>query len=225
MSKNKKPVYKRAWFIVVVVFVLLAAIGSQVEDDQMDTIETSTVEQSNATEVKDTVEKVEQSNVTEVNKADEKVEEVKNEPKSTVSQKNALKKAKNYISFSAFSRGGLIKQLEFEGFSNEDATYGVDNCKVDWMEQAVKKAKKYLDTSAFSRDGLVHQLEFEDFTAEQAAHGADNSGADWMEQAVKKAKIYLDTSAFSRKGLIDQLKFEKFTEEQAIHGVDGVGLK
>ena len=76
----------------------------------------------------------------------------------------------------AFSRDGLIKQLEFEGFPNEDAVYGVDHVSVDWNEQAVKKAKSYLDTMAFSRDGLIKQLEFEGFTHEQAVYGVEKNG-------------------------------------------------
>ncbi len=94
----------------------------------------------------------------------------------TVSQKNAVRKAKEYLAVMTFSRDGLIKQLEFEGFSNEDATYGVDNVSVDWNEQAVKKAKEYLDTMAFSRDGLIKQLEFEGFTYEQAVYGVEQNG-------------------------------------------------
>ena len=41
-------------------------------------------------------------------------------------REQAVKSAKNYLDFSAFSRSGLISQLEFEGFSTEDATYAVD---------------------------------------------------------------------------------------------------
>ena len=76
----------------------------------------------------------------------------------------------------AFSYSGLIEQLEFEGFSTEDATYGADNCGADWMVQAEKKAKKYLDYTSFSHSGLVEQLEFEGFTPEQAEHGATSQG-------------------------------------------------
>lgn len=94
----------------------------------------------------------------------------------TVSQQNAVKKAKSYLNFSAFSRKGLIEQLEFEGFSTEDATYGVDNVNADWDEQAVKKAKSYLSFSAFSRKGLIEQLEFEGFTYEQAVYGVEQNG-------------------------------------------------
>lgn len=94
----------------------------------------------------------------------------------TVSQKNAKRKAESYLEYMAFSRSGLIHQLEYEGFSNEDATYGVDNISVDWNMQAVKKAKSYLDYMAFSRDGLIHQLEFEGFTHEQAVYGATQNG-------------------------------------------------
>ena len=94
----------------------------------------------------------------------------------TVSQKNAVRKAQSYLNTMAFSRNGLIKQLEFEGFPNEDAVYGVDHVSVDWNEQAVKKAKSYLDTMAFSRDGLIKQLEFEGFTYEQAVYGVEKNG-------------------------------------------------
>ena len=105
-----------------------------------------------------------------------KAETKPTEPQATTSQKNALKKAKSYLNYSAFSYSGLIEQLEFEGFSTEDATYGADNCGADWMVQAEKKAKKYLDYSSFSHAGLVEQLEFEGFTPEQAEHGATSQG-------------------------------------------------
>ena len=145
-------------------------------------------------------------------------------PSETVSQQNAVRSAKNYLNFTAFSRSGLIRQLEFEGYSKEDATYGVDNSGANWMEQALKSAKNYLDFMSFSESGLIRQLEFEGFTAEEARYGVANSGADWMEQAAKSAKKYLDFMPFSRSGLIQQLEFEGFTNEQAVFGVNSVGL-
>src|SRR5699024_613956 len=57
------------------------------------------------------------------------------------SQQNALDSAESYLSISAFSRSSLIDQLEFEGFSNADATWAVDNVTVDWSEQAIKSAE------------------------------------------------------------------------------------
>jgi hypothetical protein len=94
----------------------------------------------------------------------------------TVSQENALDQADNYLSFSAFSRTGLIDQLEYEGYSTADSTFAVDNVTVDWMVQAEKKAQSYLDFTSFSRSGLIDQLEYEGFTADQAEHGADSVG-------------------------------------------------
>ena len=76
----------------------------------------------------------------------------------------------------AFSYTGLIKQLEFEKFSNSEATYAADNCGADWNEQAAKKAKSYMNTMSFSRDGLIKQLEFEGFTKAQAEYGATAVG-------------------------------------------------
>ncbi len=94
----------------------------------------------------------------------------------TTSQKNAVKKAKSYLRYLSFSRDGLVKQLEFEKFSHDDAVYGADHCGADWNEQAVKKAKSYLEFSSFSHDGLVEQLEYEGFTHEQAEYGATQAG-------------------------------------------------
>lgn len=94
----------------------------------------------------------------------------------TMGQKNALRKAQQYLEIMAFSYTGLIEQLEYEGYSTEDATYGVENCGADWNEQAKSKAEQYIDIMAFSRDELVQQLEYEGFTHEQAEYGVSAIG-------------------------------------------------
>lgn len=95
---------------------------------------------------------------------------------ATLGEKNALKKAETYISLMPFSHSGLVKQLEFEGFTHEEAVYGADNCGADWNEQAALKAEQYLEYSSFSRDKLIAQLEFEGFTRQQAEYGAQAVG-------------------------------------------------
>jgi hypothetical protein len=103
-------------------------------------------------------------------------------PAMTVSQKNAIASAENYLSSQAFSREGLIKQLSSkygEGFSKADAKYAVDHIKVNWNEQAAKAAKNYLSQEPFSRQGLIHQLESkygEGFTHAQALYGVNKTG-------------------------------------------------
>ena len=143
----------------------------------------------------------------------------------TIEQKNALRQAKSHLEYTAFSRDGLVKQLEFSKFDHEDAVWAADNVGANWREQAVRQAKSYLDYSAFSRDGLVKQLKHSKFDHKDAVFAADNCGADWNEQAVRQAKSYLEYTAFSRDGLVKQLKFSGFTSEQATHAVDAVGFK
>lgn len=94
----------------------------------------------------------------------------------TVSQRNAVNKAKSYLSISAFSHDGLVAQLEYEQFSHSDAVYGADNSGANWNEQAAKKAKSYMDISAFSRGSLIDQLKYEKFSQEQAEYGANAIG-------------------------------------------------
>jgi hypothetical protein len=94
----------------------------------------------------------------------------------------AIGAAEDYLSFSAFSREGLIDQLSSSagsGFPRSQAEYAVDHIDVDWNEQAVKAAKEYLSFSHFSRAGLIEQLESSagsKFTHAQAVHGADGAG-------------------------------------------------
>lgn len=150
------------------------------------------------------------------------------EPKTTQAavpkgHSNALRSAKSYLSLTGFSAQGLVDQLLFEEYSQEEAEYAVNNCGADWNEQAIKSAKSYLKLTAFSRQGLIDQLVFDKFTADQAVYGVDNCNADWNEQAAKSAKSYLDLLAFSRKELIDQIIFDGFTQEQAEYGVSQNG--
>lgn len=64
---------------------------------------------------------------------------------ATVGEKNALRSAKLYLQSMGFSRSGLIKQLEFEGYTHQESVYAVDNCGANWNEQAVMVAKTYLN--------------------------------------------------------------------------------
>jgi SOS response regulatory protein OraA/RecX len=156
-----------------------------------------------------------------------------------VSQREAVESARSYLEFSAFSRTGLIDQLEFEGFSKKDATVAVDAIDVDWNEQAAKSAENYLEFSAFSRSGLIDQLEFEGFTRSQAEYGVDvaygsggsdsegdsgSGGSAAQQNAVESARSYLEFSAFSRTGLIDQLEFEGFSNSDATFAVDSLDV-
>lgn len=89
----------------------------------------------------------------------------------TSGERKALEMAHDYLNYTAFSRSGLIEQLEYEGFSHSEAEYAVENCGADWNGQAAKSAQSYLDYTSFSRSGLIDQLIYEGFTYEQAEYG------------------------------------------------------
>lgn len=112
---------------------------------------------------------------TEATTEPEPEETTEAEPEATTGQLNALDKAKDYLSFTAFSKKGLRSQLEYEGFKDDEIDYAIENCGADWKEQAVKKAKEYLEFSSFSKENLIEQLEYEGFTEKQAKYGADEA--------------------------------------------------
>lgn len=92
-------------------------------------------------------------------------------PVYTLAQQNAIRQAQAYLDFSGFSRVGLIGQLEYEGYSTEDATFGADNAGADWNAEAAEKAASYLEFTSFSRQGLYDQLVYEGFTDAEIEFG------------------------------------------------------
>lgn len=203
--------------IFLVLFILGLFFGNsdskKTETSNANSLNIETTENTNAIET----EIVENTETTETTKV------ALPEDNTTIGQKNALASAKSYLDFKGFSYEGLIEQLEYEKYTNEDAVYAADNCGADWNKEALESAKSYLDFKAFSYTGLIEQLEYEKFTTEQATYAADNCGANWNEQAAKCAESYLDFTSFSRDSLIEQLEYEGFTNEQAIYGVNAVG--
>lgn len=98
-------------------------------------------------------------------------------------ESSAVRSARQYLSFSGFSRKGLIRQLSSDAgdrYDVTDATSAVDSLGIDWNEQAARSAKQYLEFSGFSCKGLIQQLSAQagdQYTKDQATYGAKSAGA------------------------------------------------
>lgn len=168
-AEKKKGGCLKSVLIAIVVFVALGAVFGGSKDDTKP-VDTPPAQEQQSTSTPEAAPDPTPAPVApETPLAPEKPAE----PELTTGQKNALKQAENYLDYTAFSRSGLIEQLEYEGYSTEDATFAVDKCTVDWNEQAAKKATEYLEFSSFSKSGLIDQLLYEGFTQEQAEYGAN----------------------------------------------------
>lgn len=159
IEKTKRPFYKKRLFWIILVIIGIIEIITFVTPN----------EKSN---------KIISSNGNLAQKEQEAIKNQNDEEKITVSigKKNALRSAKNYLNLTGFSKSGLIHQLEFEGYSTEDATYAANNCNADWNKQAAKSAKNYIDTMPFSKSALIEQLRFEGYSASEAEYGAKSVG-------------------------------------------------
>ena len=155
-AKSMRPWYKkkRFWALGAISIIIITQVANGGSESTSPSSTSSTSTSTDQEEV-----------TTETNNSSE-----------SVSQANAKRGAETYLDSMGFSRKGLIKQLEFEGYSKEDATYGVDSLNADWKEQAVRVGKQYLDSMAFSRKSLITQLEFDGFSKEEAEYGATQNG-------------------------------------------------
>ena len=177
-AKTKKPIFKKWWFWLLVVFVIGMIASTNGKKDTPKPTPDRPVESTLPESPKKGPEASPTSSSAAATATPETTPEPASEPaeEETMGQKNALRSAKNYLSVMAFSHSGLIEQLEFEGYSTEDATYAADNCGADWNEQAAKAAQNYLNIMSFSKSGLIEQLEFEGYSHEQATYGAEANG-------------------------------------------------
>ncbi len=94
----------------------------------------------------------------------------------SLGKSNAVKAAKLHLSTFGMSCKGLVDQLKYEGYTDEEAQYGAENCGADWNEQAVISAKQHLAVLSMSRIEMIDQLIYEGFTQEQAEYAAKAVG-------------------------------------------------
>ncbi len=94
----------------------------------------------------------------------------------TLGQQNASSAAQRYLSVMPFSYAGLITQLEYDGYTSDEAVWAADTCGADWNQQAAAKARDYLNVMSFSRIGLIDQLVYDGFTEDQAVYAVDAVG-------------------------------------------------
>ena len=167
-AKNKKPIYKRVWFWVIAIIIVIGATGGSGTNDSK---EINNVNIESEQEVSQN----NSENTTAENKSENKVED--NIP---TEYKSALRKAKLYADTMNMSKAGLYDQLTSEygeKFTVEAAQYAIDNITVDWKENALKKAKLYQETMSMSPAAIYDQLTSEygeKFTAEEAQYAIDN---------------------------------------------------
>ena len=137
--------------------------------------------------------------------------------KAADEDEHAAKDAQALIHAKAFSRQGLIEQLESMGHPHNAAESAVDTLEADWDEMALKQAASFLSYMTLSGRELTLLLTDAGFTEEEAAFAVENCGADWNAMAVKHAASYTEVISFTSIGLMKQLQHDGFTYEQALH--------
>ena len=88
---------------------------------------------------------------------------------------NCYDTAMSYLDFMAFSRNGLIHQLQHDGYTDTAISNALDLLErdyVSWDTEALKKAQEYMETFSFSQQRLYEQLIHDGFTEGQANYGA-----------------------------------------------------
>lgn len=89
----------------------------------------------------------------------------------SLGRRNAIKSAQSYLKLTSFSRKGLVDQLRYEGYTDDEAVFAVDFLEPDFYAEAAEAAASYLRLTSFSKTGLYDQLIYEGFSEDEAAYG------------------------------------------------------
>ena len=143
----------------------------------------------------------------------------------TKSQKEAVKKAKDYVKYDHVSKANIRKQLiEWDDFSEEDAQYAVNHVKCNYKKAALETAKDYVKNNHMSKEAIQDQLtsEYEQFTEKEAEYAVKHWKADDKKTALKRAKDLYKNSHLSKEGIYETLFSPdlRFSEEDAQYAVD-----
>ena len=154
-AKNKKPIYKKWWFWLIIALIVIGAASSGgTESDPSDNQPSSSVSSG-----------IDNDATSGDVSSGETEDASSNEPSETDSipkeYKSALKKAESYSDIMHMSKAAIYDQLvsEYgEQFSEEAAQYAIDNLVADWNANALAKAEDYAKTMQMSKAGIYDQL-------------------------------------------------------------------
>lgn len=155
---EKKAFYKKWWFWLIVVFIIIGVAGNGGNSENIENKEDNK-----------TIEETKQND-----------EQIKEEPSIPAEYRSALNKAQSYSDLMHMSKAGIYDQLTSEygeQFSAEAAQYAIDNVTADWNANALEKAKSYQEDMNMSPNAIYDQLisEYgEQFTPEEAQYAIDN---------------------------------------------------
>lgn len=138
--KEKKPFYKKWWFWLIIVFLIIGAIGQNAEDnDEKDVVK-------NTTEKTSEPDKTSTSSITSEEVEKENDNKESNSDNNVSSEfKSALRKAEAYSNKMSMSKSAIYDQLTSEygeKFSPEAGQYAVDTLQTDYNRNALKKLSR-----------------------------------------------------------------------------------
>lgn len=92
--------------------------------------------------------------------------------------------ALGYVELMNISKAGLGAQLIYDGYSEEEVVYAVDNVSANWNAEAIDAARSYMELLNPSMEALQAQLELDGYTAEEIAMAIHSVGYSQEETTV-----------------------------------------
>lgn len=208
----EKPIYKKAWFWIIII-VIGIIIGASQSNNTVNT-STNNYQKDNSVEVTivdfSTMSKEEVKAWMDANKINGKI---------TEEYSNDIAKG-NFVSQS------ISANIVAHQGDKINIVYSLGKEPTVEEKNALKKAETYSNSLHMSKQGIYNQLtsSVEGFTKEAAQYAIDNIEVDWNKNALEKAKTYQTSMSMSSKAIFNQLisSVEGFTKSEAQYAIDNL---
>lgn len=221
-KNNKKPIYKKWWFWLIIFIVFICIVGSGSDSNT----ETNLQDNESNSSVTETSDKDDKKKVSVVDFSQMTRENIS----AWCSENKIICNISDEYSDSV-PNGSFVSQSVqagkevYEGTSVKISFSKGKKPSVEYLN-ALAKAKSYSDTLHMSKKGIYKQLTSEygeQFPSDAAQYAVDNVNVDWNANALAKAKSYQQTMHMSTNAIYKQLISEygeQFEPSEAQYAID-----
>lgn len=222
-EQTKKPIYKKVWFWLLIVAILII-IGAVTEGpNKVDNTQVNQYKSEDKVEQGKTESKVEVIVIdfSAMQKAEIEAWCNTNKIKCNITEEYSDTVGKGMF----VSQSSAANSIIYQG-DQVTIVYSLGKKPTTEYKNALKKAESYSKNMHMSKQKIYDQLTSEygeKFPADAAQYAIDNIQADWNANALAKAKSYQNNMNMSKQRIYTQLTSEygeKFTKEQAQYAID-----
>lgn len=111
----------------------------------------------------------------------------------------------------------------YDGFTDAEADYALQNANIDWKKHAVEQVTSYIGGSHIIPSSVTWYFSGK-YTDAEIQYAMNNCGVDWNNAAAKRAGTLVSDKIITKPQVVEALLSEGFTKLQSEYGINNGGI-